>query len=90
MIVSFRSKALRRFWEKDDPRGLNPRHVAKLSLILGMLEIAKTAEDMNAIGMDFHSLTGEKPQRWTVNGNWCVTFSFDDSDACALDYEDYH
>jgi proteic killer suppression protein len=47
---------------------------------------------MNIPGLGFHKLTGPSPTRWSVhiNGNWCVTFSFDGEDASAVDYEDYH
>lgn len=92
MILSFRSKALQRFWEKSDPRGLNPQHVGKIGLILDMLERATQAEDMNIAKLKFHKLTGENPPRWSVwvNGNWRITFSFDGEDAVAIDYEDYH
>jgi proteic killer suppression protein len=92
MIVSFRSRALKRFWEKNDRRGLNPKHLGKIELILDLLENATVAEDMNVPKLDFHKLTGDTPTRWSVhvNGNWCITFSFDGNDATAVDYEDYH
>jgi toxin HigB-1 len=92
MIVSYRNKALKRFWEKSDPRGLNPQHLAKIEQLLTALEHAVLPEDMNSPGFDFHKLTGERPDRWSVhvNGNWCVTFGFDAGDALAVDYEDYH
>jgi proteic killer suppression protein len=92
MILSYRSRALKRFWEKDDQRGLNPQHVDKIDLILNALDLAVVAEDMNSPGLDFHKLGGNRPARWSVhvNGNWCITFSFEDGDAFAIDYEDYH
>jgi proteic killer suppression protein len=92
MIVSFRNRGLKRFWEKNDSRGLNPQHLKKIELILDMLEDATAPEDMNLAKLDFHKLSGENPPRWSVhvNGNWCVTFSFDGEDATAVDYEDYH
>jgi toxin HigB-1 len=92
MIVSFRNRSLRRFWEKGDSRGLNPQHLKKIELILDMLEDATAPEDMNLQRLDFHKLSGENPPRWSVhvNGNWCITFSFEDEDATSVDYEDYH
>jgi toxin HigB-1 len=92
MIVSFRSKALKRFWEKDDGRLFNPQHVRKIEIILDALNVAVTAEMMNTAGLDFHKLTGHAPSRWSVhvNGNWCITFSFEDGEVFAIDYEDYH
>jgi proteic killer suppression protein len=92
MILSFRSRALERFWEKEDERGLNRQHVRKIELILNMLEMAARPEDMNLAKLKFHKLTGENPPRWSVwvNGNWRVTFAFEGEDAIAVDYEDYH
>ena len=92
MIVSFRSKALKRFWEKSDRRGLNPQHVTKIEQLLTFLEAAGNPDDMNVPGFDFHKLHGDMPPRWSVhvNGNWCITFSFDGNDASAVDYLDYH
>ena len=92
MIRSFRSRALKRFWEKSDTRGLNPQHVRKINRILALLEAALEPEDLNQPGFDFHKLSGQSPPRWSVhvNGNWCVTFAFEEQDATAIDYEDYH
>ena len=92
MILSFRNRALKRFWEKSDARGLNPGHASKIEFILDMLEDAAMPEDMNLEKLRFHKLTGENPPRWSVrvNGNWRITFSFDGEDAVAVDYEDYH
>ena len=92
MIASFRSKALKRFWEKNDGRGLNPQHLNKIDLLLSALDEAAKPEDMNAPGFDFHKLHGDIPPRWSVhvNGNWCITFSFEANDAIAVDYLDYH
>lgn len=92
MISGFRSRPLKRFWEKSDPRGLNPKHVRKIERILTALQLARTPEDMNQPGSDFHKLTGFHPDRWSVhvNGNWCITFGFDGQDAVDVDLEDYH
>ena len=92
MIASFRSKALKRRWEKGDDRLLNPHHVRKIEVILDALDVASKAEAMNTSGSDFHKLAGYNPTQWSVhvNGNWCITFSFEDGEAFAVDYEDYH
>ena len=49
-------------------------------------------EEMNIPGFDFHSLRGFKPTRYSVhvNGPWCITFEFEDGDACRIDFEQYH
>jgi proteic killer suppression protein len=46
---------------------------------------------MNVPGFDFHRLKG-KPVRYTVpvNGPWCITFEWADTDAVGVDLEQYH
>jgi proteic killer suppression protein len=92
MILSFRNRALKRFWEASDGRGLNAQHLRKIELILDLLENATKPEMMNLAKLKFHKLSGENPPRWSVwvNGNWRVTFSFEGENAVAVDYEDYH
>lgn len=55
-------------------------------------ELAKGAEDMNAPGWGWHLLSGNLAQHYavTVNGNWRLTFKFEDGDAVLVDYLDYH
>jgi toxin HigB-1 len=92
MILSFRNKALKRLWENNDERGINPQHLAKIDRILAALDDAKRPEDMNLPGYKLHKLLGDHPPRWSVwvNGNWRITFAFIDGDAIGVDYEDYH
>jgi len=92
MILSFRNRDLKRYWEKYDKRGLNPKHIRKIDLIMALLDEAVGPESMNVPGLDFHKLSNENPPRWSVhvNGNWCITFSFEGNDVIAVDYEDYH
>ena len=49
-------------------------------------------QEMNIPGFDFHALRGFKPTRYSVhvNGPWCITFEFEDGDACRVDFEQYH
>lgn len=92
MIVSFRSRSLRRFWEYDDETGLNRQHITKIGRILDALDRAQRVEHMKLPGYRLHKLTGFNPDRWSVwvSGNWRITFSFEDGEASAVDYEDYH
>jgi toxin HigB-1 len=92
MIASFRSKALKRFWENSDRRGLNPHHIIKIDRVLESLDLAKKPEDLSLPTFGLHKLHGDTPPRWSVwvNGNWRITFSFSESDAIDVDYEDYH
>jgi toxin HigB-1 len=47
---------------------------------------------MNRPGWDWHALKGELKGHWavTVNGNWRLTFAFENEDAILVDYQDYH
>jgi len=92
MIVSFRHKGLRKFYETGSLAGIQPSHAARLHLLLNTLEIAHVADDMNKSGYHFHSLRGFANPRWAVevNANWRLTFEFNHGDACFVDYEDYH
>lgn len=93
MIRSFRSRALERFWTKDDSRKLNADWIAKVAVLLDRLDASKVPSDMNLPGFDFHQLRGSrKNQRYavSVSGNWRITFGWDDSDAIDVDLEDYH
>jgi proteic killer suppression protein len=59
---------------------------------LDRLDVAAIAEEMNLPGFNFHMLQGPRPVRYTVhvNGPWCLTFSFENGDAFAVDLEQYH
>ena len=92
MIRSFRSKALRNFALKGDPKGLSVTHVRRVRLILIALENASEPEDMNQPGLRFHQLKGERRGTYAVDasGNYRITFRWDGSDAVEVDLEDYH
>ncbi len=47
---------------------------------------------MNFQGANLHQLKGDLQNLWSVkvNGNWRVTFKFENSDAEVVDYQDYH
>ena len=47
---------------------------------------------MNFPGWRLHSLSRKLEDHWSVrvNGNWRLTFTFDDGDAILVDYQDYH
>jgi proteic killer suppression protein len=92
MIVSFRHKGLRSFYETGNLAGIQPHHAARLQFLLAALDIANFADDMNKPGYQFHLLKGFIKQRWAVrvNANWRVTFEFNLGNAFLVDYEDYH
>lgn len=47
---------------------------------------------MNAPGWKLHGLSGNLSGHYSVmvNGNWRMTFRFDNGDAVLVDYQDYH
>ena len=92
MIKSFRHKGLKRFYSTGSTVGIQPDHSRKLRMQLAALDTATSIEDMDIPGFRLHSLKGKGKGRWSisVNGNWRMTFEFQDGNAYILDYEDYH
>jgi proteic killer suppression protein len=92
MIKSFRHKGLRGLFESGKAAGVQASHVKRLRMQLAALDTAQVIEDMDIPGFRLHSLKGEMRGRWsiTVNGNWRLTFEFEDGNAHILDDEDYH
>ncbi len=92
MIKSFRHKGLKRFYSTGSTAGIQPEHAKKLRMQLVALDTATSVEDMGIPGFRLHSLKGKDKGRWSirVNGNWRMTFEFQDGNAYILDYEDYH
>ncbi|MDX2221633.1 MAG: type II toxin-antitoxin system RelE/ParE family toxin [Rhodospirillaceae bacterium] len=91
MIVSFRSKALKQFFEDDDPSGIRPDLVERVRARLQGLHRAKTLSDLNVPGWRCHRLH-DVPPRYAiaVNGPWRVTFEWGDGSASRVDLEQYH
>lgn len=92
MIQSFRHKGLKRFFETGGLTGIQPQHAKRLRMLLTALDTAKSIDDMDIPGVRLHPLKGTERGRWSmwVNGNWRLTFEFQDGNAHILDYEDYH
>jgi proteic killer suppression protein len=92
VIVSFRHKGLRRFFETGSTAGIQPHHERRLRMQLAALDTAITIEDINVPGFRLHPLRGSQLGRWSiwVNANWRLTFEFHSGNVYVLDYEDYH
>ena len=92
MIKTFRHKGLETFFRTGSKAGIQPHHAVKLRIMLTTLDSAKRPEDMSAPGWRLHPLTGDLSGLYavTVNGNWRMTFAFNDGDAELVDYLDYH
>lgn len=92
MIKSFQHKGLRKLFETGSTSGVQANHAKRLRMQLVALDTAQAVEDMDIPGFRLHPLRGQMRGRWsiTVNGNWRLTFEFQDGNAYVLDYEDYH
>ncbi len=92
MIQSFKHRGLKRFFENNDGRRVNPDHIPRLKRILATLDAASRPEEMDAPGWRFHKLRGDLKEFYAVkvSGNWRVIFRLEDGDAYDVDYLDYH
>ncbi|MGR3218668.1 MAG: type II toxin-antitoxin system RelE/ParE family toxin [Candidatus Anammoxibacter sp.] len=92
MIKNIAHKGLRKFFLKGNTGSVQPGHVNKIRLILGLLDNANVIDDVNFPGSDLHRLKGDKKGLWSVhvNGNWRITFRFKDGDIFVDNYIDYH
>lgn len=92
MIISFKSKPLKLYWWKNNPRRLPVDQLPRIRRLLEHLEQAENSEDMDLPGFFLHSLSGQQAGRWSVRvtANWRITFAFEEQDATDVDYEDYH
>jgi len=92
MIKSFRHKGVQNFFETGSKAGIQASHSARLRIQLTRLDDATSPQDMNAPGWRLHQLRAELDGHWsvTVNGNWRLTFRFEENDAVLVDYQDYH
>lgn len=91
MIKSFKSKALKSYWTKNDATAIRPDWIKKVRLVLSRVDAATKPSQIAVIGMHFHALTG-KSARYAVHvsPNWRITFAWDGEDAIDVDLEDYH
>jgi proteic killer suppression protein len=92
MIGTFRSKSLRRLWERNDPSGVNPNALPRIRRILAIIDSAEKSGDLDVPGFRFHALKGFDPKRYSmrVTANWRITFSWREGMADDVDLEDYH
>ena len=92
MIRRFRNRGLKRLYEDDNPRGLNPDHLEKIKRVLARLDRASRPEHMDLPGWRLHPLKGSLAGFWsvTIQANWRIIFRFEDGAATDVDYLDYH
>lgn len=92
MIVGFKHRGLKRFYEQGDAKRIAPDHRQKVADILTALDSAQKIEDMNLVTFRLHPLTGDRKGIWsvTIRANWRITFKFENGEAYDVNYEDYH
>lgn len=92
MIQSIRHKGLATLFDSGNAAGVQTSHAKRLRLQLSALDTAQVIDDVDIPGFGLHPLKGKFKGRWSiwVNGNWRLTFEFNDGNVHVLDYEDYH
>ena len=92
MIKSFRSKALKEFFETGTTAGISSKYQQRLRVRLDTIHSATTQKALDIPGWSFHLLRGDKAGRCAiaVSGPWRLTFEFKDGDAYRVDFEQYH
>lgn len=92
MIRGFKSRVLRRFYERGDSSRIKPDHIETVREILARLDAALVPEDMDLPAYRLHRLRGNYQGFWavTVRANWRVIFRFEEGHAIDVDYLDYH
>jgi proteic killer suppression protein len=89
VIRTFQHKGLAAFFFTGSKAGIQPAHANRLRVQLAKLDTAKDQEDMRLSGWKLHKLSTGEWSVW-VNGNWRLTFRFEDGDAILVNYQDYH
>jgi len=92
-IVSFKHKGLRRFFERNESKGLPQDRIKKLRQILMAIDSTETLEELNTMpGWRLHELQGSRSGTWSiiVTGNYRLTFTIRDEQIHDVNLEDYH
>jgi len=93
-IESIRHKALRRFVETGQAKGLPGDLVRRLLKMVAFIIAAETLDELaTPPNYGLHPMVGDRLGTWsmTVTKNWRMTFTLTETGAVAdLDLEDYH
>ena len=93
MIVGFRHKALRRFFESGDRSRLPPDMVDRIGRILSALHAARSINEIASMqSLRLHRLQRDMAAYWavTVRANWRIVFRVVGDDIDDVDFMDYH
>ena len=91
VIKSFQHKGLEELFLTGSTRRIHSTLHRRCLRRLDALDQAKSIQELNLPGFNFHSLRGS-PKRYSlhVNGPWCITFEWRVEDAYRVDLEQYH
>ena len=94
MIVNFKHKGLKLFWEENDRSKIPAALINKIDYILDILyEIEELHGDLEPFpGLAAHPLKGDLAGFWSVkvNKNFRIIFRFENKHVLDVDYIDYH
>jgi toxin HigB-1 len=92
MILGFRHKGLKRFYEEDDPSKLPAELVERIRGILTVLEFAADLKSVDRPMLRLHALKGQLKgfHAVTVRANWRIVFRFDGKNISDVDFVDCH
>ena len=85
-------KGLKLLFKNGDESKINAEWRRKVKRMLGMLNAAIDPKELDLPGFAFHELKGDREGTYsvTVQGNWRITFKWDDQGPFDVDMEDYH
>ncbi len=85
-------KGLKLLANKGDESKINAEWRPKVKRILGTLNVAKDPKELDLPGYGYHKLKGDREgtHSVTVQGNFRITFKWDDEGPLDVDLEDYH
>lgn len=91
MIRTFRHRGLKRLYQ-GDPSKVRADQARRIADVLGHLDRAQRASDLDLPGYRLHALKGDLRGLWsiTISGNWRIVFRLVDGDALDVDLMDYH
>jgi len=92
MIKSFADGALKRLWERDSAKGIDPKSLPKIKRILSDLNVIGAPEEMDLPGYRFHPLKHDREGQYavTIRANWRIVFEWDGQHVIRVRQEDYH
>ena len=90
-IRNFKHKGLAELFIYGESGKIGTRYVKVAKHILSVLDMM-VHPDSCKVFKGFHELKGRRKGTYSlhVNGNYCITFTWDGFEACNVNFEDYH